>query len=126
MTRSGENLELLRDSYDALVKSGSDSLSKAYVFGQVVRALHRFHTYKEMGEWIGRSASLIAIYAQLAGRYPTEQALLREADRIGSYDVSRLARDLAPAAPYHVVYHCTVCGSYDVVKERQLLEAVPA
>ncbi len=113
----GETLDLLRESYGELVKAGSNSLAKAYVFGQVVNALHRFYTYTELGDAIGRSHTTMRVYAMLAKKYPTEKALLNTAEKLGTYDVSRLVGSPV-TTPSHYAWHCNNCGSDDVVKER--------
>jgi hypothetical protein len=119
----GENLDLLLTAYEDLVKAGNNSLSKAYVFGQVVRALHRFYSYREMGAAINRSESTVSNYAKLAGRYPTEKSLLDAADELGTYDVARLSSDnVHAAAPYHMVWHCSHCGGTEFTKSREPVE----
>lgn len=118
-----ETLDLLLSAYEDLVKAGRNSLSKAYVFGQIVRALHRFYSYRELGEAIGKSYVTVSIYAKLAGKYPTERALLNAAEEMGTYDVAKLgAEDAHGSSPYHVVWHCNNCNGTEFTRTREPVE----
>jgi hypothetical protein len=120
----GENFDLLLGSYDALVKSGSNSLQAAYAFGQVCDALTRVYTVKSLAEAISRSSATVYQYLRLYRAYPTERALLDKAEELGTYDVSRL-NGQTPAAPVHWVFHCLNCGSFDVAKEKEIPGEAP-
>jgi hypothetical protein len=120
--RNHENLEALRVAYDSLWKAGTESLRAAHTFGQVVDALSNIYTYQTLGQAINRSPSTVQLYAKLYRRYNDVRQLLHTADVMGTHDVSRLAGN-TPSVPVHYTYHCTVCGSYDVVKEK--LPVVP-
>ena len=115
--KNGESLDLLYTAYANLVKAGKDSLSAAYRFGQVVDALYGYYTYAEMGREIERSAATVQIYRKLFQRYPHEGALQEVAQKLGTYDISKLA-GRNPAVPVHWAYHCTNCGSSAIVKEK--------
>lgn len=117
-----ENLDLFHGAYDALVRAGTDSLSKAYAFGGVVNALHGLYTLKQLGDEIERTATCVATYRKLYTSYVNrggERELLRVADEMGSYDVQRLASAFdAPKESFRFVPHCSSCGSYNVAKEK--------
>lgn len=116
--RRGETLELLHSAYDALVKAGEDSLKKAYLFGNVVHALHGIFTYRQLGDELGVTPTTVSKYDKLYRKFPTEKALLDRSRELGTHDVGLLASDI-PAVHYAYAWHCTNCGSYAVVKERQ-------
>jgi hypothetical protein len=114
-----ENLAFLVDAYDALYKAGRISLSKAYLFGQLVDVLvHSQHyTRRQLAEAIGKSVSVIDIYGKLFRKYPNEHSLLHMADEMGTFDVSILA-GRAPVIPQKWIFRCNNCGSYDTAKEK--------
>ncbi|HEY1705510.1 MAG TPA: hypothetical protein VGG75_37975 [Trebonia sp.] len=116
--RSGENLDMLAAAYEKLVKAGTDSLSAAYTFGQIVDALAGLYTLKALGAAIGHSAAMVSTYRRLYRAYPSEHALQHAAAELGTYDISRLCGN-TPAVPVRYVYRCENCGSYDTVKERE-------
>jgi len=116
-----ENLVALRLAYDALVKSGRDSLAAAYDFGQIVDALSNLYTFKVMGAELDRHESTIGLYARLYRTYPNKKELLDTAFRYGTWDVSRLARGATTVA-LQFGYQCRECGSFNthrVQKEHQ-------
>jgi len=115
--KNGESLDLLYTAYANLVKAGKDSLTAAYQFGQVVDALYGYYSYEAMGREIGRSASTVQIYRKLFLHYPHEGALQETAQKLGTFDVSKLA-GRNPAVPVHWAYHCTNCGSSAIVREK--------
>lgn len=114
-----ETLEMLVSKFDALTRAGRDSLVKAYEFGAVVDALHRFYSYSDMGNAVGRSGSQVYTYAKLFRRYSSEQRLVKRAEELDTYDVARLAKDEEETVHYHYQWRCTNCHSTAVVKERE-------
>lgn len=121
-----EGLDALFTAHGNLVKFGEQGLIAAYTFGNVIEALHRFYTYREMAAALGyKSVSTINKYSLLYRKYPNENTLLREASRLETYDVQRL-NGSTPAIPLVYVFHCQNCGSYDVHKERETPEIAAA
>lgn len=109
--RTGETLDMLADSYGALVKAGKESLSAAYRFGSIIAALHPYWTYTAMAEYLGITTSTISKYARLARKFSTESQLLRAAEQMETHDVGILAGLGVPSGHWHTEYHCTNCGS---------------
>jgi hypothetical protein len=125
-SRSPDGLDGLQLAYESLVKAGSNSLSAAYRFGQVIDALSGpgYYTHRMLGEAIGRSGAMIGVYARLYRSYHSERHLLATADKMGTYDVSVLAGK-TPQVAVKYTFKCENCGSSDIVKERVRPE-VPA
>jgi hypothetical protein len=114
-----ENLAFLVDAYDALYKAGRISLSKAYLFGQLVNVLvHSQHyTRQQLADAIGKSVGVIDNYGRLFRKYPNEHALLHMADEMGTFDVSILS-GRAPVIPQKWIFRCSQCGSRDTIREK--------
>jgi hypothetical protein len=117
MTRS-ENLDLFVTAYEDLRSSGTRSVMAAYRFGQVVDALSSTYTLGELGAAIGRTASMVSVYRKLYRRYPHVNALLKAADELGTYDVSKLAGQ-NPLVPVKYVFICLNCGSDHVERHKE-------
>lgn len=118
-----ETLDLFHTSYEALVRAGSDSLSKAYAFGGVVNALHGLFTLTQLGNEIGRTPTCVSTYKKLYVNFVNrggERELLRVADEMGTYDVARLADTFSPSPreSFKYVPHCRSCGSFNVGKDK--------
>jgi hypothetical protein len=117
VARKEENLELLASAYAGLVRAGEGSLEAAYAFGQVIEALYGLYTLTQLAAEVGVSNATIGKYRKLAVAYPNVNALLRRSRELHTYDVSVLAAGSA-SAPARYELHCTVCGSYDIERER--------
>jgi hypothetical protein len=118
MARS-ENLDLFVTAYEDLRSSGTRSIMAAYNFGQVVDALsNSTYTLAELASAIDRTASMVSVYRKLYRRYPHVNALLRTAEEMGTYDVSRLA-GTNPLVPVRYVFICENCGSSDVARHKE-------
>lgn len=115
---AGETLDQFIAEYGKLVRAGNGSLQAAYRFGSVVNALHGLYTYKQLGGVIDRTGGMVAIYAKLARSYPNENALLRTADQLQTYDISRLAGG-TPSASATYVMLCNHCGTIGEVSRHK-------
>lgn len=116
---SAENLDFLVDRYENLVRFGERSITAAYQFGQVVDALHGLYTYKAMAQVIGKSSSMVALYRKLYSAYPTEAALIRQAEMLETYDISVLAGH-NPVTPAYYHFLCTNCGHDDSIVRQKV------
>lgn len=118
-----EGTDALRAAYENLTKAGQGSLHAAYAFGQIVDALTGVgYTYGMLGEMIGRSGSMVSMYAKLYRKYPNVQTLVHLAEEMSTYDVSRLASD-TKTVRYAYAWQCQHCGTVgEVRKIRQLGE----
>jgi hypothetical protein len=114
----GESLDMLTDLYGDLRSSGARSLSAAYKFGQVVRALHRAYSFTDMAEYLGISVATVSKYAKLAGLYSTEVVLLRTAEQMSSWDISKLI-SIDAGVPIRSVLECRNCHSHDIAHKRE-------
>jgi len=116
---AGETLGMLVSEYKGLVKYNREGLRKAYGFGQLVRALHKYgFSYAVMAETLDVSDQTVSRYARLAGRYATEKALLDASDRLGSVDVGLLASAGTGSGQFHLELHCTNCDNTEFRKVR--------
>lgn len=114
----GETLELLHALYGDLRSSGARSLSAAYKFGQVIVALNPTFTYAELAAELNVSTPTVGKYAKLARKYANEALLLRTAEAMSSWDVTKLNSEDA-GVPVRSVLECRACGSRDVAHKSE-------
>jgi hypothetical protein len=122
------NLEFrgLHKAFGQLRSADRRSIIAAYRFGQVVVALNATgYKWEEIGDEVDRSWRTIKLYATLYNKYDTEQELIEDADKLGIYNVSKLAGHTS-MVPIQYVLHCTNCGSFEVKKERKREDDPPA
>jgi hypothetical protein len=113
-----------RKAFNNLRSADQRSIVAAYRYGQIVDALHSSgYSYEDLGEDVDRSKYTVALYAALYNKYPDEHALLHTAEAMRTYNVATLA-GRNPARPIEYVFHCSSCGSFDIVKERKEDEPV--
>ncbi len=116
-----EGLDLLLEKWDRLVRAGTQSLTRAYEFGELAKALHDISSYTyswaKLGRVIDRKGPTVAVYAKLYAAYPTVNGLLAAAEALDTYDISKLA-GVSKAAAWHYSYLCKNCGSDDIARVR--------
>lgn len=119
MAKATSNLDLagLGLLYDALVKSGEESLHAAYNFGLAVEALRYRYTFIGMADSLKLSVATVSKYAKLYRKYARVELLVEEARRTGCYDTGKLA---CGDSPFSYTQHlkCNNCGSDDILRER--------
>lgn len=114
-----EGMDLFIETWGRLVRAGDQSLTRAYEFGELAKALHDLsrvtYSWSKLGRLIDRKGPTVATYAKLYTAYPTVNGLLAAAEALDTYDIAKLA-GVSKAAIWHYSYLCKTCGSDDIAK----------
>lgn len=117
--RQVEGMDLFIETWGRLVRAGDQSLTRAYEFGELAKALHDLsrvtYSWTKLGRLIDRKGPTVATYAKLFTAYPTVNGLLAAAEALDTYDIAKLA-GVSKAAIWHYSYLCKNCGSDDIAK----------